>query len=199
MFIFLLTEVHFYCFNRADGYFEFILQSKTCGTKTPIFTTKGIFLDILVALSSTCELSSISDPPPISNCFGHLLYCFRLKHLRRRFLPSFSVSFPTSSLVRTLGFPLLLMTKLISINSPSSPLLQSSCESLVQNFQFSIYKKIKSKTFSLRRLHKLEQFVFDLELITRQQKEKNKPMDCFNKRKRKRAHVGLSRKRRHSR
>ena len=91
-------------------------------------------------MRSTCELSTISDPPPTSNSLGHLLYCLSLKHLGRRFFPIFTLPFSNSSLVKGLGFSLLLMTKLISINSPSSPLLQFSRELLVQNFQFSIYQ-----------------------------------------------------------
>ena len=93
----------------------------------------------------TCELSTISEPPPISNSLGHLLYFSRLKHLGRRFFPltTFSIAF---CLVTGLGLPLLLMTKETSTNSPSSPTLQSSCESLAQNFQSPIYDQISIKS-----------------------------------------------------
>lgn len=135
-------------------------------------------------MSSTCELSTISDPPPISNSLGHLLYCFGLKHLGPRFFPIFTLPFSTSSLVKGLGFPLLSMTKLTSINSPSSLLLQSSSELLVQNFQFSIYqnerkKQNKTKNICWHVLHKSEQIVFDLQLITirENKKQKNRPRD----------------------
>ena len=96
-------------------------------------------------MSSTCELSTISDPPPMSNSLAHLLYCFCLKHLGPVFFPFFTLPFSTSSAVKGLGFFLLLMTKLTSINSPSSPLLQSLSELLAQNFQFSIYQNEKQK------------------------------------------------------
>lgn len=96
---------------------------------------------------STCVLRTISDPPPTSNPLGHLLYFCFLKHLGRRFFPNFTVPFSISSSVWAFGLPLLLMTTMTSRNSPSSPLLQSSRESLAQNFQSSICIKRASKTY----------------------------------------------------
>lgn len=87
----------------------------------------------------TCELSTISESPPMSNCLGHFLCRVVLKHLGWRRFPSF----PRCSFsLFCLGLPLLLMTNVTSINSPSSPALHSSSVSfLPQNCQFFIWIK----------------------------------------------------------
>lgn len=153
-------------------------------------------------MSSTCELSTISDPPPISNSFAHLWCFFSLKHLGPVFFPIFTLPFATSSAVKGLGFVLLLMTKLTSINSPLSPLLQSLSELSPQNFQFSIYQnenQKQKKELNWHFLHKFEKIVFGPHRITQNNKAKTKGYDRENLIALTSAPIGLSGKRSHPR